>query len=64
MNGFGIYTWPGGRKYIGFYVNDQKQGYGMYNWNDSRRFEGWWYQNKQYGLGKYFVQNGTLTFLI
>ena len=58
MNGFGIYIWPGDRKYVGFYVNDQKQGYGKYFWNDGREFHGWWYQNKQYGPGKYFEQKG------
>lgn len=61
MNGFGIYMWPGGRKYIGFYVNDQKQGYGKYVWNDERVFEGWWHQNKQHGPGRYKESNSNLT---
>lgn len=58
MSGFGIYTWPGGRKYVGFYANDEKQGYGMYYWNDGRIFEGWWAHNKQCGPGKYITPNG------
>ncbi len=57
MNGFGIYIWPGDRKYVGFYVNDQKQGYGKYYWNDGREFNGWWFLNKQFGPGKYFEGN-------
>jgi hypothetical protein len=56
MNGFGIYTWPGGRKYIGCYVNDQKEGYGHYYWEDGRVYSGWWHNNKQSGPGKYLVR--------
>ena len=56
MKGFGIYTWPGGRKYIGFYLNDQKEGYGIYYWNDGRIFKGWWSNNRQFGLGIYLCE--------
>eukprot|EP00826_Nyctotherus_ovalis_P040649 TRINITY_DN4026_c0_g1_i4.p1 TRINITY_DN4026_c0_g1~~TRINITY_DN4026_c0_g1_i4.p1 ORF type:complete len:158 (-),score=54.20 TRINITY_DN4026_c0_g1_i4:69-521(-) len=48
-----LYEWPEGRKYLGFYVNDQKEGYGKYLWSSGKQFQGWWHGNKQYGLGKY-----------
>jgi hypothetical protein len=38
MNGYGIYTWPDGRKYEGEYLKDKKQGFGKYTWADGRLF--------------------------
>ena len=30
--GFGVYKWPDGRKYEGYYLDDKKHGYGIYIW--------------------------------
>ena len=30
MHGFGTFTWPNGRKYIGDYVKDIKEGFGVF----------------------------------
>jgi hypothetical protein len=32
MNGKGEFTWPGGKKYVGNYVEDKKEGYGEFSW--------------------------------
>jgi len=28
MNGYGTFTWPDGRKFKGYYLNDKKHGEG------------------------------------
>ncbi len=32
MEGYGIFTWPDGRKYEGDYVDDKKEGNGVFYW--------------------------------
>ena len=59
MHGKGVYTWPDGRKYDGFYHRDKKHGFGIYSWADGRRFEGHWVHGKQHGRGKYILVDGT-----
>lgn len=40
MNGYGVFTWPDGKKYIGHYVNDKKEGYGEFYWPDQKIYKG------------------------
>jgi len=50
MNGKGILTWVGGKKYYGEFVDDMKEGYGVFDWGDGRIYKGNWKNGKQYGL--------------
>ena len=46
MDEFGLYTWPDGRMYEGFYKDDKKHGFGVYTWQDGKRYAGWWSHGK------------------
>jgi hypothetical protein len=58
MHGYGVFTWPDGRRYEGEYVDDKKQGRGMFQWSDGRKYIGGWYNGKQHGKGTYVSVNG------
>jgi hypothetical protein len=32
MDGYGEFSWPDGRKYVGEYKMDKKNGYGIFEW--------------------------------
>lgn len=40
MEGYGIFTWPDGRRYEGQYIDDKKEGHGNFYWPDGRKYEG------------------------
>ena len=42
IDGFGTYTWPDGRKYKGYYINDKKHGTGVYSQPDGTSYDGGW----------------------
>lgn len=42
MEGYGLFTWPDGRRYEGSYVDDKKAGQGNFFWPDGRKYEGGW----------------------
>ena len=46
MDGFGVMTWPDGRKYEGEYLNDKKNGYGIFIWKDGKEYRGYWKNGK------------------
>ena len=41
-DGEGIYTWPNGRKYEGYYVEDKQEGHGVLTEADGSQYEGNW----------------------
>lgn len=51
IDGFGTYTWPDGRKYKGYYINDKKHGTGVYSQPDGTSYDGGWKLGKQHGKG-------------
>ena len=54
MNGFGKFTFPEVKCYIGFFKKDLKSGFGIIFWLKERKaFIGYWKNNKQDGLGKF-----------
>jgi len=46
MNGYGVFTWPDGRKYDGNYVEDKKEGRGKFTWPDGKEYDGEWKDGK------------------
>ena len=46
MEGYGTFTWPDGRKYVGEYIDDMKQGEGTFEWPDGRKYIGHWDKGK------------------
>ncbi len=61
MEGFGIYTWPDGRRYegtemrpqsLGNYMKGKKHGHGKLLAPDGHTFEGQWNNGVQHGVGK------------
>ena len=66
MHGKGLYSWPDGRKYDGYYIQDHKEGEGTYFWvyllkqSDGRSFKGQWKHGKQHGYGDYTHLDGSI----
>ena len=58
MHGYGVFSWPDGRKYEGNYANDIKEGKGKFSWPDGRLFVGTWKNGKQNGRGTYYNSKG------
>jgi hypothetical protein len=46
MNGKGEFTYPDGRKYIGYFINDKKEGKGEFIWNEGITYLGDWKDGK------------------
>jgi hypothetical protein len=46
MEGYGVFTWPDGRKYEGEYIDDKKEGKGTFYWPDGRKYDGDWFNGK------------------
>ena len=62
MNGFGKFTSPEVKCYIGYFKKDIKSGFGLIFWfKEKRAFIGYWKNNKQDGLGK-FMSNGNIRY--
>jgi hypothetical protein len=57
-NGRGIYIWPDGSKYVGYWSNDKANGYGRLIRADGDAYEGYWVNDKAQGKGKYIYFNG------
>ena len=58
MHGYGLFTWPDGKKYKGMYEEDNKSGYGEFYWPDGKVYKGEWKDGSQSGEGELF-SNGT-----
>jgi hypothetical protein len=50
-NGFGVFRWQDGQKYVGTFKNKQRFGKGTNYWGDGRIFEGVWLNDKMNGFG-------------
>jgi len=57
-NGKGTYILSDGRKYIGDFVNDQKDGIGEFWWPDGRHYSGAWKDGFQEGKGSVTLPDG------
>ena len=57
MDGFGEFTYPNTKTYLGYFKKDKKNGFGIVFWeNNEKCFIGFWKNNKQNGLGKFISQ--------
>ena len=60
MHGYGVFTWPDGRKYEGEYVNDHKVGQGSFYWPNGRIYKGGWKDGKMEGKATYTSESGRI----
>ena len=56
-NGYGELIWPDGKKYVGYYLEDQKDGFGIFYLKKYCFFLGFWKNGKRHGLAKYIEGN-------
>ena len=59
-NGFGIFKWESGNKYIGHYTNDERDGIGKMIWTDGSYYIGEWKKGIQHGYGRMYFPDGTV----
>lgn len=59
-NGYGVFTWPDGRRYEGEWRKGKENGYGILSWPDGRRYEGHWNNNTRDGYGVEIKADGTV----
>jgi len=58
MGGLGVYTWPDGKRYEGFYQEDKKTGLGKFSWPTGMSYNGFWKEGKQHGIGIHIRSGG------
>ena len=51
-NGKGTLTWPDGIKYVGEFVNDNREGRGVQTWPNGSKYAGQWRADKKHGKGE------------
>ena len=51
LNGHGIYEWPDGHVYIGYWVNGQRHGCGVHKWPEGEIYDGEWDKDNRHGHG-------------
>ena len=57
--GYGVYTWPDGRKYEGNWENDLRSGKGKLTLRNGSIYEGNWKDDAPSGQGSFFYPSGT-----
>ncbi len=57
-NGYGVYHWKNGERYIGYWKNNKREGKGTNYWKSGNKYEGKWVNNLPEGYGKYTYANG------
>jgi hypothetical protein len=50
-NGFGVYRWANGEKYVGTFKNKERFGKGTNYWPEGKVYEGIWINDKMNGFG-------------
>ena len=58
MHGKGTYHYASGQKYVGEFVDNQKQGHGVHTWPNGNRYEGKFENGKMHGYGVYYYASG------
>lgn len=57
IDGYGIYYFCDGRKYIGQWENNQMHGYGEFTWKEGKKYCGFYKDDKKEGFGIYYWPN-------
>jgi hypothetical protein len=57
-NGYGMFTWPGGSKYVGGWKKGEKHGQGTFTFTDGGKYIGGWVNDKIQGQGTLIYPNG------
>jgi hypothetical protein len=52
-NGHGTYTFPDGRRYVGYFKDGKKEGQGTFIWPNGEKYVGEWKSNEKNGKGVY-----------
>ena len=59
--GKGIFTWPYGAKFEGYFKRDKRNGHGEYVYSDGRKYVGEYKDDRPHGHGVETAQNGMVT---
>lgn len=51
-------SWPDGRRYLGQYLDNQKQGEGVFYWPDGRLYDGGWRKGLRHGTSRFIDKSG------
>ena len=57
-NGYGTFTFPNGRKYVGESKDNKKHGQGTFTWASGAEYVGEWKKNEMHEQGAYTWQGG------
>ena len=57
MNGYGIYHFSDGRKYIGEWKNNYMDGFGIYLWKNNKKYYGFFKKGLKNGFGIFYLLN-------
>ena len=60
MNGFGVFNYPDGKSFKGYFEKDKKNGFGIYSGKNNLRYEGNYKKGRQYGIGRVINEKGEL----
>ena len=55
---YGIYVYPEGNRYEGYWKNGKRHGNGIYTWINGDKYNGAWKKNKKNGKGTYTFDSG------
>lgn len=59
MHGLGLFQWPNGQTFYGYYENDKKHGKGQLTLSDGTLIKGRWIEGKLEGLSE-VVKDGAI----
>ncbi len=57
-NGYGMFTWPGGAKYVGEWKKGEAHGQGTFTFPSGTKYVGEWKDSKMHGQGTRTWSNG------
>ena len=60
MNGFGVFNYPDGKSFKGYFEKDKKNGFGIYSGKNILRYEGNYKKGRQYGIGRVINEKGEI----
>ena len=60
MNGFGVFNYPDGKSFKGYFEKDKKNGFGIYSGKNNLRYEGNYKKGRQYGIGRVINEKGEI----